>query len=185
MAASPPRANWTRKAWILLERNYGKTDGRTLRLLSSLALDHGLVSDYNTAQELYERAFAAMRDPASGATALDVIGAWFGISWTLRLRGKFNDALYVAQDARDYGQTSSGLGAEHLYTLRAVNAYLIACRRVTEKRLDALEESREVLDLATRRHGESNPDTLAIAIGLSNLMRATDESYHAEGPGTG
>jgi hypothetical protein len=35
-----------------------------------------------------------------------------------------------------------------------------------------------VLDLATRRHGHSNPDTLAIAIGMSNLMRSTDESYH-------
>ena len=35
-----------------------------------------------------------------------------------------------------------------------------------------------MLDLATRRHGESNPDTLAIAIGMSNLMRTTDVSYH-------
>ena len=162
----------------LLERNYGATDGRTLRLLSSLALDHGLVSDYSTAQELYERAFAAMRAPTSGATPLDVIGAWFGISWTLRLRGNFVDALDVAQDARDYGQNSYGLGSEHLYTLRAVNAYLIGCRRLPDKRLDALEDGREVLDLATRRYGESNPDTLAIAIGMSNLMRATDVSYH-------
>jgi tetratricopeptide (TPR) repeat protein len=162
----------------LLERKYGPKDGRTLRLLSSLALDHGLVSDYNTAQKLYELAFKEMRRGASGATTLDVIGAWFGISWTLRLRGKFGDALDVAQDARDYGQSASGLGAEHLYTLRSVNAYLIACRRLPDKRLDALEESRELLDLATRRHGESNPDTLAIAIGMSNLMRATDASYH-------
>jgi tetratricopeptide (TPR) repeat protein len=162
----------------LLEHEYGETDGRTLRLLSSLALDHGLMSEYGTAQELYERAFAAMRSPASGATPLDVVGAWFGISWTLRLRGKFDDALNVAQDARDYGQNSSGLGAEHLFTLRAVNSYLITCRRLPDKRLEALEESREVLDLATRRHGESNPDTLAITIGMSNLMRATDVSYH-------
>ena len=163
----------------LLERKYGAKDGRTLRLLSSLALDHGLMSDYSTAQELYERAFGEMRR-ADSTPALDVIGAWFGISWTLRLRGYFNDALDVAQDARDYGQSSSGLGADHLYTLRAVNAYLIACRRVTEKRLDAIEESREVLDLATRRHGERNPDTLAIAIGLSNLLRATNVVYHEE-----
>jgi tetratricopeptide (TPR) repeat protein len=162
----------------LLERSYGEKDARTLRLLSSLALDHGLTSDYGTAQELYGLAFSEMRKPNSGATALDVIGAWFGISWTLRLRGNFKEALDVAQDARDYGQSSSGLGAEHLYTLRAVNAYLIACRRLTDKRLDALEESGEVLDLATRRHGENNPDTLAIAIGMSNLMRTTDVSYH-------
>jgi tetratricopeptide (TPR) repeat protein len=163
---------------ILLERTYGDTDGRTLRLLSSLALDNGLMSDYTTAQELYELAFAEMRRDDSGATALDIIGAWFGISWTLRLRGQFDDALDVAQDARDYGQEESGLGADHLFTLRAVNAFLIASRRLPDKRADAIEESREVLDLATRRHGESNPDTLAIAIGMSNLMRTTDVSYH-------
>jgi tetratricopeptide (TPR) repeat protein len=165
---------------ILLERKYGEKDARTLRLLSSLALDHGLTSDYDTAQELYELAFSQMRRTNSGSTALDVMGAWSGISWTLRLRGNYKEALDVAQDARDYGQSSSGLGAEHLYTLRSVNAYLIACRRVTDKRLDALEESREVLDLATRRHGENNPDTLAIALGMSNLLRATDAAYHEE-----
>jgi tetratricopeptide (TPR) repeat protein len=163
----------------LLELNYGPKDARTLRLLSSLALDHGLTSDYDTAQKLYELAFGEMRKPNSGATALDVIGAWFGISWTLRLRGKFEEALDVAQDARDYGQ-ASGLGAEHLYILRSVNAYLIASRRLPDKRLEALEESREVLDLATRRHGETNPDRLAIAIGMSNLMRTTAVSYHEE-----
>ena len=162
----------------LLERTYGATDGRTLRLLSSLALDHGLTSDYGTAQQLYELAFTEMYSANPPAPALDVIGAWFGISWTLRLRGRFKEALGFAQDARDFGQSPSGLGAEHLYTLRAVNAYLIACRRLPDMRLDALEESREVLDLATRRHGESNPDTLAIGIAMSNLMRTTDESYH-------
>jgi len=165
---------------ILLERKYGPKDPRTLRLLSSLATDYGLMSDYSTAQELFEQAFADMNPTTSGATTLDVISAWVGISWALRLLGKFDDALDVAQDARDYGQNSSGLGAEHLSTLRAVNAYLIASRRLPEKRLDALEEGYEVLDLATRRHGESNPDTLAIAIGMSNLMRATDVSYHAK-----
>jgi hypothetical protein len=163
---------------VLLERNYGPNDPRTLRLLSSLALTYGLISDYSTAQELFEVAFAQMSRANSGATALDVISAWVGISWSLRLLGRFDDALDVAHDARDFGQNSSGLGAEHLSTLRAVNAYLIASRRLPEKRRDALEEGSEVLDLATRRHGENNPDTLAIAVGMSNLMRSTDESYH-------
>ena len=163
---------------ILLERKYGPSDPRTLRLLSSLALDHGLMSDYSTAQELFEQAHGQMSRANSGATALDVISAWVGISWSLRLQGKFDDALWVAEDARDYGQNSSGLGAEHLSTLRAVNAYLIACRRLPDRRPDALEEGTEVLDLANRRHGEGNPETIAIAIGMSNLMRSTDVSYH-------
>jgi tetratricopeptide (TPR) repeat protein len=163
---------------VLLERSYGEKDPRTLRLLSSLALDHGLLSEYRTAQELYGLAYTETSRANSGATALDVISAWVGISWALRLQGKFDDALDVAQDARDYGQNSSGLGAEHLSTLRAVNAYLITCRRLQDRRLDAVEESRELLDLATRRHGESNPETLAIAIAMSNLMRSADASYH-------
>jgi tetratricopeptide (TPR) repeat protein len=163
---------------VLLEREYGPADPRTLRLLSSLALDHGLMSDYGTAQELFQLAFEQMSRANSRSTVLDVISAWVGISWSLRLLGKFDDAMYVAQDARDYGQNSSGLGAEHLSTLRAANAYLIACRRLPERRPDALEEGTEVFELATRRHGESNPDTLAIAIGMSNLMRSTDDSYH-------
>jgi tetratricopeptide (TPR) repeat protein len=163
---------------ILLERNYGPADPRTLRLLSSLALDYGLISDYSTAQELFQLAFAGMNPARSGATPLDVISAWVGISWALQLLGRFDDALDVAEDARDYGQNSSGLGAEHLYTLRAVNASLITCRRLPDRRSDAVEESRELLDLATRRHGENNPDTLAIAIGTSNLMRSTHVSHH-------
>ena len=163
---------------ILLERNYKLKDPRTLRLLSSLATDHGLMSEYSTAQELFELAWADMNPANSGATPLDVISAWVGISWSLRLQSKFDDALAVAEDARDYGQNSSGLGAEHLSTLRAVNAYLITCRRLPDRRPQALEESTEVFELATRRHGESNPETLAIAIGLSNLMRSTNTSYH-------
>jgi tetratricopeptide (TPR) repeat protein len=164
----------------LLERSYGPDDPRTLRLLASLALDYGLVSDYVNAQPLWENAFAVMSRPNSGATPLDVISAWIGISFTLRLLGKFDDALDVAQDARDFGQNSSGLGAEHLSTLRAVNAYLIAARRLPELRPEALEDGRELLDLATRRHGDRHPETLAIAAGMSNLMRTTDVSYHEQ-----
>ncbi len=140
---------------ILLEGNYKPKDPRTLRLLSSLATDHVLMSEYSTAQELFELAFADMNPANSGATPLDVISAWVGISWSLRLQGKLDDALAVAEDARDYGQNSSGLGPEHLSTLRAVNAYLITCRRLPDRRPEALEESAEVYELATRRHGES------------------------------
>jgi tetratricopeptide (TPR) repeat protein len=163
----------------LLEAEYPADDIRTLRLLSSLALDYGLSSDYRTAQELFELVFAKMSRTSSGATALDVISAWVGISWSLRLQGDFDNALYVAQDAKDYGQNSSNLGPGHQSTLRATNAYLIAARRLPDKRPEALEEGNELLELSTRRHGDDNPDTLAIAIGVGNLMRSTDVSYHA------
>lgn len=163
---------------VLHERKYGTDDSRTLRVLASLALGHGLTSDYETALELYQLAHKKMSQPDSAATELDVLGAWTGISWTLRLLGRYDDAFDVSQDARDYGQEK--LGAEHLATLRAFNAYLIVSRRLPDQREEALEEGREILDLATRRYGERHPDTLAIAISVSNLLRTIDESYHRE-----
>jgi tetratricopeptide (TPR) repeat protein len=163
----------------LLERAYGSDDIRTLRLLKSLALDYGLTGNYPRSQELFELAYAQMSDPNSGATASDVINAQVGISFAVRLQGRFNDALYMAQAARDYGLDESGLGAEHVSTLDAVNAYLIAARRLPEQRMDAREDSRTLLDLATRRHGETNPVTLAIAAARSNLLRTIDEPSRA------
>lgn len=158
---------------VLHQQEYGPTDIRTLRLLSGFALDHGLTGDYARAQELFEQAYAQMSDPNSRSTALDIISAQVGISYAVRLRGKYSDALSMAEAARDYGQNESGLGAEHLSTLQAVNAYLIAARRLKDRRNDALDDSRELLALATRRHGEVHPVTLAIAVARNSLLRTT------------
>lgn len=165
---------------ILHERKYGPDDPRTLRLLAGLALDYGLTSDYGTARDFYERAFRGMSRPKSGATRLDVLGAWTGIAWTLRLMGNFKEGFDVSQDARDFGEAPGMLGPEHLATLRAVNAYLIVSRRLPDKRLDALDLGRPTLELATRRYGDRHPDTLAIAISMSNLLRTIDTAYHQE-----
>jgi tetratricopeptide (TPR) repeat protein len=164
----------------LFENAYKPADSRSLRLLSSLALDHGLISDYSTARDLYEQAFRGMSPAASDATASDVLGAWIGLAWTLRLMGQYREAFDVSQDAWDYGQESSGLGPEHLSTLRGVNGYTIVCRRLPERRLEALELARATYDLAARRFGESHPDTLAIAVSMSNLLRTISDDYHGE-----
>jgi tetratricopeptide (TPR) repeat protein len=164
----------------LLEKAYGPADSRSLRLLSSLALDHGLNSDYRTAKDQYEQAFRGMSPSASDATASDVLGAWIGLSWTLRLMGQYREAFDVSQDARDYGQESSGLGPEHLSTLRSVNGYTIVCRRLRGKRLEALDLVRATYELALRRFGATHPDTLAIAVSMSNLLRTISDSYHGE-----
>jgi tetratricopeptide (TPR) repeat protein len=164
----------------LHENKYGPDDSRTLRLLSSLALDYGLTSDYDTARNLYEDAFQGMSRTRSAATAYDVLGAYIGISWTLRLMGQFDEALDVSQDALDYGRAPEALGPEHLATLRAANAYVTVCRRIGDKRAEALELGRATLDLATRRYGDGHPDTLAIAISVSNLLRTIDTSHHQE-----
>jgi tetratricopeptide (TPR) repeat protein len=165
---------------VLLEENYGPGDSRTLRLLSSLALDYGLNSDYGMARDLYQQVYRGMSSPDSDATAFDVLGAWIGLSWTLRLMGRYQEAFDVSQDAWDFGQDPEGLGPEHLATLRSVNSYIVVCRRIPEKRPEALELGRATLEVSTNRYGENHPDTLAIAISLSNLLRTMSEDYHSE-----
>jgi tetratricopeptide (TPR) repeat protein len=164
----------------LFEAQYGTGDSRSLRLLSSLALDHGLNSAYRTARDMYEHAYRGMSRPGSDATPSDLLGAWIGLSWTLRLMGEYRQAYDVGQGAWDFGQDPDGLGPEHLATVRSVIAYTIVCRRLPEKRLEALELARATLELATSRFGENHPETLAIAISLSNLLRTIDDAYHDE-----
>jgi tetratricopeptide (TPR) repeat protein len=165
----------------VLEANYDDPeDSRILRLLSSLALDYGLNSQYVTARDLFKDAFRRM-SASSNATAIDVLGAWNGISWTLRLMGQFQEAFDVSQDARDYGHDpENNLGPEHLGTLRSVNGYVIVSRRIPEQRLEALEVSKTTLELASRLFGDTHPDTLGIAIGVSNLLRTISEDRHPE-----
>jgi tetratricopeptide (TPR) repeat protein len=164
----------------MLEASYVRDDTRTLRLISNLALDYGLSSDYRRARDLYGEAFRRM-SASSYATALDVLGAWNGISWTLRLLGQFREAIDVSQDAWDYGSDPvNNLGPEHLATVRSVNGYIIVSRRISERRMEALELCKATLELATRLFGEDFPDTLAIAVSQSNLLRTISDDYHGE-----
>jgi tetratricopeptide (TPR) repeat protein len=165
---------------ILFEATYEAEDSRTLRLLSSLALDHGLNSDYGKARKLYEDAFRLMSPTGTQSTASDVLGAWIGISWTLRLLGQFQLAFDVGQEALDYAVDPEGLGPEHLATLRAVTAYTIVCRRIPQMREDALELARTTYEVSTNRYGENHPETLAIGISLSNLLRTMSDDFHPE-----
>lgn len=164
----------------LLEQQYGRDDSRTLRLVASLALDHGLNSDYGRALELYQDAFVRMSPSGTDSTAADVLGAWIGMSWTLRLLGEFQQAFDVSEQARDFAEAPEGLGQEHPATLRAVIAYTIVSRRIPRLREDALALARTTLDLSTRRYGSNHPETLAIAISLSNLLRTMSADFHEE-----
>jgi tetratricopeptide (TPR) repeat protein len=163
----------------LLEMTYGPEDLRTLRLLSSLALDYGLTSDYAGAQTLYRRVFPEI-GKLPDASPTDVLAAWLGLAWALRLRGQVGDALDVSQEALDYSQDPSGLGPEHIQTLRSANGFTIVCRRIPERREEALEIAKDSYELAGRLFGSQHPDTLAIAISLANLLRTLGPEYHAE-----
>jgi tetratricopeptide (TPR) repeat protein len=106
------------------------------------------------------------------------MGAWNGLAWALRLLGEYRAAFDVLQEALDYGQET--LGSEHIATLRSVNAFTIACRRLPGRRAEALETSRSILELSRRRFGLDHPETLAISISLSNLLRTIGEESHGE-----
>jgi tetratricopeptide (TPR) repeat protein len=156
---------------ILMEEEYGPSDPQTLRLLGSLALDYGLNSDYLRARNLYRQVFQKMIGPDTDMPAGDVLGAWNGLAWAVRLCGSYNEARDVSQDAVDFARDR--LGAEHIATLRSANGFTIAARRIPPAREEALQVARDTFELSSRLFGEGHPDTLAIAINLANLLRTT------------
>jgi tetratricopeptide (TPR) repeat protein len=164
----------------LYEDAYGAHDSRTLRLLSSLALDLGLNSQYSEAKDLYRIASQDMNDAGSDSSDADKLGAWIGLAWALRVLGEYKDALDVLQEVRDFTQDPEGLAPEHLASLRASNAYTIVCRRIIDLRPEALAISRDIYTVTTRLFGDTHPDTLAVATSLSNMLRSTSEEHHPE-----
>jgi len=164
----------------LFDEVYGSHDSRSLRLLSSLALDHGLNSQYSSARDLYKEASQYMNQAGSDSTDSDKLGAWIGLAWALRLLGDYKVALDVLQEAQDYAEDPEGLAPEHLATLRSANAYTIVCRRIPEQRLEALEAGRRIFGVSNRLFGDNHPDTLAIAVSLSNLLRSISAEHHPE-----
>jgi tetratricopeptide (TPR) repeat protein len=153
----------------LVDEVYGPDDPQTVRLLSSLALDLGLNSAYPQARDLYREVYRLMSRPDVGMAGIDLLSAWHGLAWTVRMCGDYTEARDVSEDARDFGVER--FGPEHLQTLRSANGYAIAARRIPPAREEALVSARINLELASRLYGDRNPDTLAIAIALSNLLR--------------
>ncbi|HUN30592.1 MAG TPA: FxSxx-COOH system tetratricopeptide repeat protein [Trebonia sp.] len=162
----------------LLQEAYGPEHPRTLRLLSSLGLDYILTSQYGGAKDLFQSVFPLMSQVAVDTTSADVLAVWNGLAWALRLLGEYRAAFDVLQEALDYGQEA--LGPEHIATLRSTNAFTIVCRRFPDRRAEALETLRSILELSERLFGPEHPDTLGIVVSLSNLLRTISGEYHEE-----
>jgi tetratricopeptide (TPR) repeat protein len=163
----------------LFEARYEPTESPTLRLLASLALDYGLTSEYFKARDLYEQVYRLMRGDPGAVSATDALGAYTGLAWAVRMCGQVDEARDVSLDAWEYGRVL--LGPEHLATLRSANAYSIACRRIPSVREDALVIARNSFETSSRLFGNGHPDTLAIAINLTNLLRTTGQFDEALG----
>jgi hypothetical protein len=101
-----------------------------------------------------------------GKTAIAIEYAHLG--WALRHLGEYQAALDVLQTARENPGT---LAPEHLASLRSANCYTIVCRRIPGRREEALQIARNIYRLSRRLFTDSHPDTLAIEISLSNLLR--------------
>ncbi len=153
----------------LNEVAFGPTAPQTLRAISNLGLDHGLNGDYETARELSQRAYLLASQTGSGASATEVLIPWYNLAWAVRLQGLYNEARDLGTDAWDFGR--EGLGPDHFATLRAANGLSIALRRIAQQREEAMRIALEVYDLALKRFGEVNPDTMAAAINLTNVQR--------------
>jgi tetratricopeptide (TPR) repeat protein len=164
----------------LFEATYGQRDSRTLRLLASLALDYGLNSRFQLCKDLYVEASQFMAEAGSYSTNADKLSSAIGLGWALRHLGEYEDALGVLQEARALAEDPESPAPEHLASLRSANGYTVVCRRIPERRLEALQLARSIYGLSSRQFGDGHPDTLAIAIGLSNLLRNISVDHHDE-----
>jgi Tetratricopeptide repeat len=153
-------------------RVFGESDRATLRCMNNLAVDHGLVSDYKEARELYIETLQLQHLPNSGVSPTEVLIVRAGLARTVRMGGAYQDASYLGNDALAFGRVH--LRPDHPWTLRTAKDHSIAMRRAGLLD-DALDQARDTYAQELRIFGPSHPDTLAAAMNLANALRATDQ----------
>jgi len=153
-------------------RVFGESDRVTLRCMNNLAVDYGLVSDYEKARDLYVETLQLQHLPNSGVSPTEVLIVRAGLARTVRLGGAYQDACYLGSDAVAFGRVN--LRPDHPWTLRTAKDYSIAMRRAGMVD-EALELARDTYAQELRIFGPSHPDTLAAAMNLANALRSTDQ----------
>lgn len=153
-------------------RVFGEGDRVTLRCMNNLAVDYGLVTDYDRARDLYIETLQLQHLPDSGVSPTEVLIVRGGLARTIRLSGAYQDAHYLGGDAVAYGRIN--LKPDHPWTLRTAKDHSIATRRAGLIE-EALEMARDVYAQEFRVFGPNHPDTLAAAMNLANALRATSQ----------
>jgi tetratricopeptide (TPR) repeat protein len=151
---------------------FGPSDPQTLRMVSNLAIDYGLNCRYLEARDQCRQAYQRMFKTGSGASATEILVAWYNLAWALRLQGRYDEARDVGEEALDYGRQR--LGSDHFATLRTSIGLSVALRRIPPERGTALQIAAEVYETCQRRFGSTNPDTMAAAINLANGQRVNN-----------
>jgi tetratricopeptide (TPR) repeat protein len=160
----------------LHEDAFGPNDPRTLQAMNNLALDLGLVSEYEAARATHEASYLRMSGLVGTISAASFLNSWSGLVRAVRLCGTFKEACDSGEEAYAYGVEE--LGVEHPWTLRTAKDLSIAQRRagVYDRSLDiAVEAHSRYL----RVRGLGHPDALASSMCLANIMRTTGETEEA------
>jgi tetratricopeptide (TPR) repeat protein len=155
----------------------GSSNPQTLRMVSNVAIDYGLNCRYAEASDRCTQAYQRMFKPGSGASATEILVAWYNLAWALRLQGRYEEARDVGEEALDYGRQR--LGPDHFATLRTSIGLSAALRRIPPERATALQIAMEAYEICQRRFGPTNPDTLAAAINLTNSQRVNNQLSEA------
>lgn len=152
-------------------RVFGPSDRVTLRCMNNLAVDYGLVTDYDKARDLYVETLQLQHLPNSGVSPTEVLIVRSGLARTVRLTGAYEDARYLGGDAVAFGRIN--LRPDHPWTLRTAKDHSIAMRRAGSAD-EALELARDVYTQELHIFGPNHPDTLAAAMALANALRTTN-----------
>ena len=70
------------------EAAFGMADPQSMRALHNLALDYGLNSEYAEAVKRFKRAYQLESEAREGISAAEVLTAWYGLAWAVRLQGE-------------------------------------------------------------------------------------------------
>ncbi|GAA1024260.1 hypothetical protein Aple_097830 [Acrocarpospora pleiomorpha] len=141
-----------------------------LRLRNSIALDHALTSDYESARELHKATYLRQEEIVQRTQAgkASMLISWNGLARVVRLLGDYAEACDLGEAA--YAYAIREFTADHPNTLLAAKDLSIARRRKGDLP--------EALQLAEKTHaqfqqlfGENHPDTMAAVISLSNTLR--------------
>ena len=160
---------------VTLERHqriFGVAARATLRSMNNLAVDYGLMSQYEKARNIYIETLQLQHLPDSRISPQEVLIVRGGLARVVRLSGAFDDAGYLGADALAFGRVN--LRPDHPWTLRVARDLSIARRRAGAID-EALELAEETYTGDLRIFGPDHPDTLAAALNLANTLRANDQ----------
>jgi Tetratricopeptide repeat/NB-ARC domain len=155
---------------------YGDTHALTLRAAHNLAVDYGLNSRYPEARDQHRENYR-LRSESPDVPSADLLSSWSGLARTLRLCGNYGEARDVGQDAYDFGITE--LGIDHPRTLETAIALSVTLRRTGVTYEESMELAMTVYEQANRRTGPASPLTLAAAVSLTNIQRASSQTDEA------